>query len=132
MDIKKLSPAAKSAEVVKPLVAETKTVYKLGSLEFQNFISPQGTIVTFYQGYIEPESEEVEAFVKKLKGVEKIQVPADFVVPTAPGRSQSVNLVKRGLGNSATVGVMSHAEMLQRAIASSTETPQAQESNSQV
>lgn len=132
MEIKKTAPApvVKQSDPDPAPSAETKRVYKLGSEEFQNFITPHGHIVTFYQGYYEPTGvDDTETFVKSIPGVKIVNVPLDFKVG-APGRNISSVQVKRGMGDTTNVGTISHLELLQRAVASSNQTPQAQESNS--
>lgn len=88
--------------------------FQKDSYEYENHMTPQGVVVSFYQGYAQSDDEDVCAYLSKLKGVKEVTDPK-VAVPQIPDRTQSFN-VSTGSLNS-TDSVLTPNELLQRAVA---------------
>lgn len=96
--------------------------------EFANFISPKGKTVSFYRGFCETTDPETIEYCETIPGVTDITGKVKEV-PKAPVRQRN-----RNWASSNTPGAEPHMvnalELLQRAVASSANTPQAAQSTS--
>lgn len=119
--------AAKLKALNKVATAAERTFYgEFG--QWANFVTPAGTQVTFYRGYCTTNNLDAIQYLANLDGVVEVTDIEGLKVPQPPVRQRSRNLVGRDLEEATTFSPM---ELLQRAVASSANTPQASASNSQ-
>lgn len=98
---------------------------------YANFITPKGEAVAFYKGYTSTQDAEVAKFISTIKGVEEVKVTPDLKLPTPPERKRSRNWAASSNPKEFQAQTrISHMELLQRAVANSSHTPQAADSTS--
>lgn len=106
-------------------------VFKGDFGEYANFITQRGEVVMFYKGYTSTEDPVMADYIAALKGVEEVEVTPELKVPVPPERKRSRNWASASASQSGGEPTrISHAELLQRAVASSRTVPQAAESSS--
>lgn len=96
--------------------------------EYANFITPSGKIVSFYRGFHETSDPDVIAYCSTIPGVTDVTGKVKDI-PKTPVRQRTHNWAS---SNSPQVdpSVVNAFELLQRAVASTANTPQAAQSTS--
>lgn len=120
-----------------PKQAETQIAEKIKSLvrifygefpDHHNYLTPKGKVVGFYRGYCVTADEEVIEYIKTLREVKDVtdELTIDQI-PTPPKRDRNRNWAS---AQGAQPGLMSPADLLSIAVANSSTTIQAPQSNS--
>lgn len=105
-------------------------VFKLDPApQFANYMTPKGSVVTFYKGYTTTDDKEVAEFILSIKGTEEIKDTKDLKIPVPPSREGGASPASHSAEESGQDKI-SHIDLLKRAVASSSATPQAAASNS--
>lgn len=103
-----------------------KIYYLPNAQPFVNMITTSGTVITFYKGYLKTTDTGVQSYLATLQNVEDVTAKKPTpVVEEPPQRTRT-----RGTTKSNISPLMTPAELLQRAVTSSAQTPQAAASNS--
>lgn len=97
--------------------------------EFVSFLSEKGEQVTFYRGYVQSDNPALCEFILTIPTVKEVTNEKDLVVPVFPERRRSRNRATPSDVYESNTSI-SHLELLQRAVASTSQTPQAAESTS--
>lgn len=97
--------------------------------EFVSFLSEKGEQVTFYRGYAQSDNPALCEFILTIPTVKEVTNEKDLVVPVFPERRRSRNRAAPSDVYESNTSI-SHLELLQRAVASTSQTPQAAESTS--
>lgn len=97
--------------------------------EFVSFLSEKGEQVTFYRGYVQSNDPALCEFILTIPTVKEVTNEKNLVVPVFPERRRSRNRATPSDVYESNTSI-SHLELLQRAVASTSQTPQAAESTS--
>lgn len=97
--------------------------------EFVSFLSEKGEQVTFYRGYVQSNDPALCEFILTIPTVKEVTNEKNLVVPVFPERRRSRNRATPSDVYESNTSI-SHLELLQRAVASTAQTPQAAESTS--
>lgn len=102
-------------------------IYQLeNAQQFVNMLTPAGEPFVFYKGLLKTSDPELQAHLATIKNVKDVTAAKPpVVVEEVPQRNRTRGLQKMGM-----TPLMTPAELLQRAITSSAQTPQAAASNS--
>ena len=119
MNIKVNLPAKKSA----------LRTFKGDFADIVSFLTEKGEPVTFYKGYIQSTEPTICDFVLTIPTVEEVTDTPDLVVPQLPERRRSRNRAQPSSVYDSNTSI-SHVELLQRAVTSTAQTPQAADSTS--
>lgn len=92
---------------------------------YQNYLTPKGKIIKFYQGFCKTSDKEVIEYCSELEHVTDVTDSVDIdKVPEAPLRKRNGGWQS----NNAEATVISPTELLQRAVANSAQVPHAVQS----